>query len=118
MFELVNEFLPTLDKADPNYSVRMDGLKEMKSGLASVVAGSLHTLTESQTYRTSELKRLVGYMQSTFPEILPELPAGSRAESLIRLRSFSGDPKMQHLKPKLDQLVAAVEASTQPSESP
>ncbi len=118
MIRLVNEFLPTLEKDDPTYPVRMDGLRRMKGGMASVVAGNLQTLTESHAYRTSELKRLVGYMQSTLPDILPELSEGSRTESLIRLRSFSDDPQMQHLNPELDQLLAAAEKSSQPDKVP
>ena len=94
MLQLVNEFLPTLDKEDPTYPVRMNGLQQMKSGLASVVAGNMQTLTESHAFRTSELKRLIGYMKDTFPDILPELSASSRTESMIRLRSFLDDPKM------------------------
>jgi hypothetical protein len=114
MIELVNELLPTFDKDDPTYPVRMDGLSQLRSGLASVVAGNLVTLTESHAYRTSELKRLAGYMEKTLPDLLPELPPGSRSESLIRLRSFLNDPKMQHLKPELEALVAAAEKACQP----
>ena len=118
MFTLVDEFLPTLDKDDPTYPVRMDGLRRMKNGLASVVAGSLQTLTESHAYRTSELKKLVGYMEATFPDILPALPDGSRTESLVRLRSFLNDPKLQSLRPELKRLFAAVEQSVRPAKAP
>lgn len=118
LIELINEFRPTLDKNDPTYSVRMDGLKIMRKGMASIVTSNLQTLTESQFYRTSELKRLIGYMQSTFPDILPELPPGSQTEFLIRLRSYSNDPKMQHLKPELNQLVATVEKSMKTDKTP
>lgn len=118
MCSLVNEFLPTLDKDDPTYPVRLDGLKKMKSGMATVVAGNLQTLTESQAYRSSELKRLIGYMEATLPNILPDLPDGSRAETLIRLRSFLDDPTMQDLKPELDALVSAMETTDQPDDAP
>jgi len=118
MITLLNEFLPTLDKDDPSYAVRMQGLQRIRNGMATVVAGSLQTLTESQAYRTSELKRFAGYMEATFPGILPELTDGSRSESLIRLRSFLDDPKMQHLKPELDTLAAAAEKSVQTDKAP
>ena len=104
MIQLVNEFLPTLDKNDPTYPTRLEGLKKMRNGFAITIAGTLEMLTESHTYRTSELKRLIGYLRSTLPDILPELPAGSRAEVRVRLRSFLDDPKMQHLKPELTAL--------------
>ncbi|MEM9273744.1 MAG: hypothetical protein AAGA80_12375 [Cyanobacteria bacterium P01_F01_bin.143] len=109
MLQLVNELLPLLDKEDPTYPVRMNGLEQMKSGLASVVAGGIQTLTESHAFRTSELKRLIGYMENTFPDIFPELSASSRTESMIRLRSFLDDTKMQHLNPELSQLVVTME---------
>jgi hypothetical protein len=109
IIQLVNEVLPTLDKDDPTYPVRMEGLKAMRSGMASVVAGNLQTLTESRDYRTSELKRLIGYMCDTFPALLPEIPAGSRAETLVRLRSFAEDPKMRRLQPELGKLLEVAE---------
>jgi len=109
MFELVGEFLPTIDKNDPSYQVRMNGLAQMKSGMAMVVAGSLETLTESHAFRTSERKRLVGYMEETFPAILPELTKESCAEALVRIREYATDPEMKDLQPELDQLLEAVE---------
>lgn len=118
MIHLVNEFLPTLDKDDPTYPVRMKGLEGMKNGMAIIVAGSLQTLTESHAYRTSELKRLVGYMQDTFPDILRELPAGTRSETLVRLQTFLDDPKMQHLKPELAALLAVVAKAAEPERAP
>lgn len=111
MIQLVDEFLPTLDKNDRTYPVRMKGLAQLKHGMAGIVAGTMQTLTESHAYRSAELKRLVNQMRRTFPEILPAIPEGSRSEALVRLRSFLDDPKMQHLKPELSDLVIAVEMS-------
>ena len=118
MIQLVDEFLPTLDKDDPTYPVRMAGLKGAKNGTAIIVAGSLQMLTESRAIRTSELKRLVGYMQDTFPVILRGLPSGSRSETLLRLKSFLDDPKMQHLKPELTALSAVSAKATEPKRAP
>ncbi|WP_417387074.1 hypothetical protein [Gimesia sp.] len=118
MMTLVNEFLPSLNKDNPDYPARMEGLKRMKNGLATIVAGSLQTLTESQTYRPSELKRLIGYMQLTFPTLLPEVPESSRDEFITRLQSFSADPQMQNLNPELDKLLATVKASIQSNQNP
>lgn len=84
-------------------------MKKVKSGLGTVVAGTLVTLTERQAFGTSNLKILVGYMEATLPSILPALSEGGRAESVIRLRSFLEDPEMQHLRPELDALVEAVD---------
>lgn len=107
MLELVNEFLPTLDPADPTYPTRMAGLQQMKSGMAEVVAGALQTLTEP--HRTSELKRLCNYLAATLPAIFPELSEGGRTEAKIQLQTFLNDPKMQRLNPELQAIVSAVE---------
>ena len=118
MNQMVNEFMPTIRKDDPTYPVRMDGLKQMKGGVSGVVAGSLQTLTETHAYRPSELKKLAGYMQESFPDLIPEVSDASRAEFLVRLRSFANDPKMQYLKPELDSLIAAAEKSKPSSTAP
>ncbi len=114
MINLTEEVLPSLDKDDPSFPTRMNGLKQMKGGMASIVAGSLQTLTESHAYRTSDLKRFAGYLEATLPDILPELPDGSQTETLARLESFLDDPKMEDLKPELDSLFAAASSHGKP----
>ncbi|MCA8992876.1 MAG: hypothetical protein KDA88_12885 [Planctomycetaceae bacterium] len=109
MNDLVNEFVPTLDKSDPTYPVRMEGLEQMKLGMALTVTGTLQTLTDGHAYRTSDLKRFTRYMTATFPHILRDLPEANQTETLIRLRTLVDEPKMQHLKPELDDLLAIVE---------
>ena len=108
--------MPTLDKNDPKYPVRMDGVKLMKNGLATVIAGSLQVLTEP--HETVELKALMATMETTFPGILPALTPSSRKETLIRLRSFQKDPKMQHLQPELASLVEVAEKCADVGPSP
>jgi hypothetical protein len=111
MFELVDEFLPTIKKDDPTYQVRMQGLEGMKQALGSVVAGGLLTLTDRRSVRSSELARLVGYMQETFPLIVPQLPPGVRVETLIRLEKLQSDPAMKDLQPDLRELHLKVKSS-------
>ncbi len=118
MIDLVNEFTPTLDKNDRTYPVRMLGLQKMRNGFASIVAGNVQTLTESHAYRTPELKRLAGYMEATFPMILPEMPPNSRLETEVRFRSLLKDPKMQHLKSELAALLAVAEKSASSQKTP
>ena len=109
--QLIAEFLPTLDKNDPTYPVRMEGLQQFREGLAITVAGTLQTLTERNAYEAPALKRLLAYMQQTLPAILPELPAGSRLETVVRLRSFRDDEKMADLRPDLVGLLRVVEGA-------
>jgi hypothetical protein len=118
MLELVDEFLPTIQKDDPKYQVRMQGFDQMKRGLASVVAGGLQTLTERESYRGSELVRLVGYMQETFPLIVPRLPPGARTETLLRLAKMQDDPALKDLQPGLGELHSKVKASVEKAAGP
>lgn len=114
--QLIDEFLPTLDQNDPTYPTRMESLDNVRKNLATVVIANLKVLTESHLYRTAELKRLIGYMQDTYPVILPALPEASRAEALQRLRTLIDDPEMQSLQPELKSLLSAVEKLPEPAE--
>jgi len=96
----------------------MLGLERMKRGLAAVVAGGLQTLTERKSYRGSELARLVGYMQETFPLIVPRLPPVARTEVLIRLEKMQEDPAMKDLQPGLGALRLKVKASLEKGRAP
>lgn len=69
--ELVTELLSTLDKDDPTYTVRMQGVEQMKRGLAGIVMGALQTFDEQESYRQSELTRLADYVRDTFPTLVP-----------------------------------------------
>ncbi len=107
--EILNAFIPTLNKNDLTYEVRMQGLEKFREGLEMAVAGTLQTLTERTGYSTAELKRLLGFMQQTYPDLLPVLPPGSRQEAIVRLQSFGKDPAMADLNPELARLADQVE---------
>ncbi|WP_166831043.1 kinetochore Spc7 family protein [Thalassoroseus pseudoceratinae] len=102
--ELVDEFVPTLDANDPDYGVRMQGLEQMRSGLATVVAGSLLSLTETSVYAVEDRRRMIDYLSETLPEILPRLSSANRQETLVRLKELANDPSLQDLKPELTAL--------------
>jgi len=108
MCDLAAEFKPTLTEAEASEPARIKGEQQFRSGTATVISGALQKLSETHVYRTSELGRFVGYMKSTLPVLLREIPDGSRTEFLIRIRLLPGDPKMQDLKPGLEELVEAV----------
>jgi hypothetical protein len=118
ILELVDELLPTIKKDDPKYQVRMQGLDQMRRGLASFVAGGLRTLTERESYRVGELVRLLGYMQETFPLIVPQLPPGARTETLSRLEKMQDDPALKDLQPGLGELRSKVKAAMEKETAP
>src|SRR5260370_856235 len=52
--ELVDQFVPTLDKNDPTYETRLKGLERIKIGLGQMVAGGLETLTQKEPFGLAE----------------------------------------------------------------
>jgi len=106
--KLTNEFIPSLDKTASDYSVRMDGLAQMKRGLATQVSGCLLSLTERHIYRPVEMKRLIVHMQDTLPDIIPNLTQQSQTEFINKLKAFDSDPSMNDLDPELHELVMKV----------
>ncbi len=117
MVDLFNEFLMTLSQDDPSYKDRMAGLEQMKQGLATMVSGGLDMLT-AKDLRATELARLIGYMHDTFPALVPQLPPGSRAETLVRLENMVKDPAMKDLQPGLHELHMKVRSSMERAKSP
>jgi hypothetical protein len=109
--ELVNKL-----HDDPRHAAGMQDFEGMKQGLASIVAGGLQALTDHESYRRSELARLVGYMQETFPVIVPWLPPDARAEAMIRLEKLHEDPALRELQPRLKELRSQVKASVERAE--
>jgi hypothetical protein len=118
LLELVDEKLPTVRKDDPAYESRMAGLEKMKGGLAMMVAGGLQILTEKDSYRTAERMRMLAYMQETVPKIVPRLPAGARAELLVRLEGSATNEALKVLQPAFEQLHAAVRRAAEAARAP
>jgi hypothetical protein len=116
--ELADEFLPTLDKADPTYPVRMHGLERMKNALTYLVKSLLLTLTDRVRYSHSALVRLTGYMQETLPAIAPRLPPAVRTETVTRLQQMQDDPAMQDLQPGLRELLQKVKRALEKKKTP
>jgi hypothetical protein len=118
LFELIDEFLASMGKDDPRYRARMQDLGQMKGSLAGIVAGCFQTLTERNSYRGSELVRLVGYMRETLPLIVPRLPPGARTETLLRLEKMQDDSTLKDLQPGLRELHLKVKASAEKGATP
>jgi hypothetical protein len=109
VIKMVNEFIPRLDKNDPTYPVRMNGVQKMKNGLMIMAEGSIQMLSEREAYRKSELQRLLKYMQETFPAILSAISPEAFEQTLDKLTILANDPKMNDLKPEIDELVKTIE---------
>jgi len=105
---LVDEFLPTIPADDPRREVRLDSARQVKEGMATVVAGALQTLTEREAYRSTERARLAGYLEDTLPDILPGLPATARSEAVVRLEGMTADPGLRDIQPEISRLLGVV----------
>lgn len=115
MFDLTDEFWPTISVDDPSYAVRRKGLETMKSGLANVIMGSITTVTEDQNYSLPLRLKMLEYCRQEFPGIVPKLAAGSQTEVQLRINKLVDDPKLKPLHDQLqllrDETVAAVKAA-------
>ena len=110
MFDMVDEFLPTLDREAADYSVRMRGLARMKNGFAQMVSGCLMTLTEREVYSAAELKRFARYLREILPGLSSKLSAAGRQETLVRLRGIIAEEREASLKTELERLLQELEA--------
>ncbi|MCC7423853.1 MAG: hypothetical protein IT428_26610 [Planctomycetaceae bacterium] len=111
--ELVNQFSPPLDKNDPNFATRSQGLTQAKRGLAITVGGALTMVSDTQNSPPSDRKRLLAALDETFPVILPELLEASQTEIVTRLRTMSQSPDLQELQPELGALAEKAKALTE-----
>jgi hypothetical protein len=102
--DLIDEFIPTLNKGDPSYNARMAGFRQSKQGMATEVSGCLTTLTEEKTYRTEERLRLLEYLEKTLPDIMRQLTPAARQEVQIRLNQMVADPSLEPLQAALRNL--------------
>lgn len=106
---VIDEFVPTLDKSDPKYAARMQGLATVRLGAAQLAEETLQTLTETHAYRKAELVRLLRYMEETFPAIVTAMEPDARQRLLARLRNMSENPERAYLQPGLGSLVSVVQ---------
>ncbi len=114
---VIEEFIPTLDPNDPTYSVRMGGLRKMRSGLVTSISGCLQIVTESDEYRLTERQKLVVYLRRSLPGILPHLDDAQRKTIADRLEKMRTDSTLEQLQPGLSQLAEEVSAIVERSDS-
>lgn len=110
LLDMVARSQRSLKPTDGNYQQAMNGVARMKNGLAMVAAGSITTLGERTSFRTSERLRLLGYMKETFPAMLAPLSPDARAEVLTRLEGMAADTALAPLRPGIMDLAAAIRA--------
>ncbi len=63
---MVDEYVPTIPR-DDKYSIRMDGLTRMRSGLTTMFLGAETSLSERQFYTPDDISLLLEAMADTLP---------------------------------------------------
>jgi len=84
--DLTDELLPTIPK-DDQYQVRMDGLRQMYSGLTTVFAGAEHTLTENNGFSSRDRSVVLIAMAATLPRVKKIFAKDFRAELRTKLEA-------------------------------
>lgn len=102
--DLIEEFLPKIPK-DESYATRMDGLKQMYSGISTQFQGAETMLGESNIYSQSERSLLLDAMAGA----LPILKKAFSGDYRIELRKkFEEDRKLFSSSQDLDRLQSMI----------
>lgn len=104
----IDEYVPTLDKSEAGYEYRMNNLKGIQTALGNMIAASIQLLAEPRTYKSPELKRLIGYQQDCVTVVFPNLSKEAQEEIKTRLDKYSKDGQMSYLNPELEQFVSKI----------
>lgn len=104
LLELLDEYLPTLSRAEPKSQARLASLDMIRSSLTEVLAGILRSLSEPQYFGLPARRRLVTYCNESLPKVVPMLHLESRKLLLTRLEHAASDPHLDNLQPALREL--------------
>lgn len=113
---VLNEFIPTITKEDPEYATRMAAMERVRQSFARILSSCLLTLTETQYYDVSSRTKLLGYCRETFPNIIREITKLSQQEILRRLDELVDDPKLNDTRTEMISLRDSVRAALKSKE--
>lgn len=113
--DLIDEYVPTLSKKDPQYSARLAGLEQIRQGLAMLLSGVLTLLGGGAIDDLHTRANLLGYCREALPGIVPRLSAPSQQEVLRRLNDLAEEQGDGELRPQLVALRDEVRTSIQGS---
>jgi hypothetical protein len=102
--DLVEEFLPKIPK-DESYATRMDGLKQMYSGISTQFQGSEAMLGETNVYSDQERSLVLDAMAGALPVLKKAFSPDYRIE--LRKR-FEDDRKLFKSSQDLERLQAMI----------
>ena len=106
-FELIEAFLPTIPR-DETYPARMEGLRQVRSGLTTLFVGTERSLSEREFYSAEDLSLMLDAMATTLPVLRsafpPEYPAQLREQLETHRASFTDEKDRQNIDRMLDEL--------------
>jgi hypothetical protein len=100
LMDRLDEFLPTLDPSSPTYSTRMEGLKQVKYGIATMFQAWVVALGETKNYTKDELIRMSRYVEKHGPPLTRKLDQDQQDRiktDLNRISSQSPIPEIRKI---------------------
>lgn len=107
--ELIDQFMPTIPR-DDKYSIRMDGLKKMRTGMTGLFVGAENSLSERTYYSSDDLSVLLQAMVRTLPRIKTAFSADYRAELRKKLESHKSRFKSRDDLGRLDKMLVELDS--------
>ena len=86
--DVLSVFIKSLPRDDPKMEVRLQGLDRMRSGLSEMVAGTLTSIAERETYRTPARRRFTLHVRASVPRLARHLTDLQRQEIAGRLAAL------------------------------
>lgn len=109
---LFDEFIPTLDPEDATYQTRMQGLRQVKDGMATIVNGAMLSMRETTVYSGAERLILAKYLASEAPAILAHLDKDVRRKIEVKLKELQAEETDKAVRGTLSVLLGKLEHQT------
>lgn len=109
MSGLAEEIVMSLDKKDPSFTKRIGGMKEVQSGLSTILQSAILQASETKALNSGATRRLLAILDETLPTLIRAVPPAVRKETLAKLREMSEKPEFEKHKKLLDPILDKIE---------
>lgn len=104
-----DEFMASLDRGDPSFQVRQQGLAQMDLGINQIVQGAIYSISaERALYSNTAALQVAQALAETFPILGARMPPLTRAEFEGKLREIATEDRSIEVR-------AALSAFAQPT---
>lgn len=114
MFELVDEFLPTIKK-DEKYEVRVDGLRKIKMSMETVFSVAEQSLGERSFYTDADIAIILTAMAETLPPFNAVFSEDYRAELRGRLEKRTAEFQSKEMVRTIESMRTELANSKSPA---